>query len=90
MKGCLIITKKKRRIAARVILSVLVLAFLALATVALVNPVRYGNEDQQNNFAFQEIVGNSSDGFVTHNNASATIPATGCYLLPDERNSISQ
>ena len=90
MKGCFIITKKKSRIAARVILIVLVLAFLALAAAVLLKPVRYENEDQQNNFTFPEIVGNGSDGFVAHNKAFATIPATGCYLLPDERNSISQ
>lgn len=76
MKGCLIITKKKSRIAARAILIVLVLAFLALAAAVLVSPVRYRNEDRQNNFTFPEIVGNGSDGFVAHNKASATIPAT--------------
>lgn len=76
MKGCLIITKKKSRIAARVILIVLILAFLALAAAVLISPVRYRNEDQQNNFTFPEIVGNGSDGFVAHNKASATIPAT--------------
>lgn len=76
MKGCLIITKKKSRIAARVILIVLVLAFLVLAAAVLVSPMRYRNEDQQNNFTFHEIVGNGSDGFVDYNKASATIPAT--------------
>lgn len=75
MKGCLIITKKKSRIAARVILIVLILAFLALAAAVLISPVRNRNEDQQNNFTFPEIVGNGSDGFVAYNNASATIPA---------------
>ena len=76
MKGRLIITKKKSRIAARVILIVLVLAFLALAAAVLVSPVRYRNEDKHNNFTLHEIIGNGSDGFVAHNNASATIPAT--------------
>ena len=60
----------------RFIAIVLVLAFLALAAAVLVSPVRYRNEDQQNNFTFPEIVGNGSDGFVAHNKASATIPAT--------------
>ena len=76
MKGCLSITKKKSRIAARVILIVLVLAFLALAAAVLLNTVRHGNEDQQNNFTFHEIICNGSDGFVAHNKAYATIPAT--------------
>lgn len=76
MKGCLIITKKKSRIAARVILIVLVLAFIALVAAVLLRPVRYENEDQQSNFTFPEIVGNGSDGFVAHNKAYATIPAT--------------
>ena len=46
-----------------------------MAVAILTSPMQY-DANQQNNFTFPAIVGNGSNGFVAHNKASATIPAT--------------
>lgn len=75
MKGCLTINKKNRRLVAIAVLVVLLLAFVGMAAVALIAPLRYSNNDQQNEFTFPAVVGNGSDGFVANTRISASIPA---------------
>ena len=81
MKGCLIISKKNRKLVSILLLILLALAFIGIATVALVSPLQYSNSNQQDGFKFPEITGNGSDGFVAHSQPSASIPAmTGIEL----------
>lgn len=81
MKGCLIINKKNRRLVTIAVLLVLLLAFVGMAAVALIAPLRYSNNDQHNEFTFPAVVGNGSDGFVANTQSSASIPAmTGIEL----------
>lgn len=82
MKGCLIINKKNRRLVTIAVLLVLLLAFVGMAVVALIAPLRYSNNDQHNEFTFPAVVGNGSDGFVANTRISASIPAmTGIELI---------
>lgn len=61
-------------------LIVSLLAFVGMAVVVLISPLRYST-DQQNEFTFPAVVGNGSDGFVANTRISASIPAmTGIEL----------
>lgn len=80
MKGCLTINKKNRRLVSIAVLIVSLLAFVGMAVVVLISPLRYST-DQQNEFTFPAVVGNGSDGFVANTRISASIPAmTGIEL----------
>lgn len=78
MKGCFTIQNNKK-ICTIIVLILALVAFVGLATAAIVAPMQYSSpttDSAENDFTFPEVIGNGSDGFTAHMQTSASIPAT--------------
>lgn len=83
MKGCSTIQKNKK-ICAIVLLILIFGAFVGITIATVVTPIQHGSyttDLKKDDFTFPDIIGYGSDGFTSHVQPSASIPAvTGIVL----------